>query len=81
MAMTKRADRSMLLTLSQEETKMMRDIIKPRLPGPFRASIPTWVLCTLGVAFLVALTAFGVMKPDLAMEVVQLAGRMLAMLM
>lgn len=60
---------------------MMRDIIKPRLLRPFRASIPTWVLCTLGVAFLVALTVLGVMKPDLAMEVVQLAGRMLAFLM
>jgi len=37
------------------------------------------VLCGLGVAFLFAVVVLGMVKPDLAREIVQLASRLLAL--
>ena len=81
MEMAKRADRSMLLNLTEQETKTLRDIIKAKVERPKRMSLPKRVLCGSGVALLFALAALGMIKPDLAMAIVKLAGPVLALLL
>ncbi|UVK96734.1 hypothetical protein [Pseudomonas sp. B21-048] len=75
--MAKRADRSMLLTLSEQETKTLRDIIKPKVEGPERMSLPKRVLCGLSAVFLFALVVLGMVKPDMAIAIAKLAGLLL----
>jgi len=79
MAMKRRADRSMLLTLSEQETKTLRGIIKPNVEPPAGMLMRKRVLCGLGVAFLFAVVVLGMVKPDLAREIVQMASRLLAL--
>jgi hypothetical protein len=77
--MTKRTDRSMLLTLSEQEAKTLREIIKPNVEPPSDMSMRKRVLCGLGVAFLCAVVVLWMVRPDLAMAIVQLASRLLAL--
>ncbi|WJD63701.1 hypothetical protein [Pseudomonas kurunegalensis] len=77
--MKKHTDRSMLLTLTEQEGKTLRDIIKPENEGPERMLLSRRVFYGLSAVLFFALVVLGMARLDVAMAIIELANRFLTL--